>query len=366
MKPEVKLKRLADKLKTLREFLSQPEQRDKFFSVAEILRRMKKSQKWFYESMCEKDYAEIWLELNPKAPLEERVRAANVKEHEVHVENGVVRIPLKKKGKKFRPPTEKTVENLKNLSKQVSDFAEDELNEGIKIIKREDEKSRIIERIRVEFIKAPIGARPDIFAIAVSFGILEEKTRKPLMGLTDEELLQAFQSEDWREERRKYIHRTWMIIEDEMNMLDVMQTHEAKQISFNQLKIQNRILTEFFTTGQVTIRDPKTGEQKVIDYEPDPMVIAALGETFRKLASPDLHKIALNFNQINIGSGGGSSQVWMKQFMTKLEMMSTPQIEAELQKLDKLRAMLRQDDKALLEEVYAQMDAIDVKKEPQT
>lgn len=347
----------------VRKILSEPEYRGRHVRVSELIRALKKSKSWFYESVGTAALAQEWLSVNQDAPLDVKVK------YEAMLKDSLNELQpdtkVKAGGKEFYVTKEEAQQKAVKISgafrnKHAKASIKGEIVQEIKktAVVPADKNAATIERIRNQYVLATLGDLPNVGKIMKDFGLIDQQGR-PTTELTEDMVRQVMLEENWKQLREDHLHRTFDVLPDEIKFVTLMRNVETQRMLYDEIKTLHRNNMQYYGTGQVKSLDG----QKVLDYEPDPGVVAGLAEIMRRMVDGGGNINVLIQNNYGGGGAGRNSNasIMTNQFIAHLNKLSPDELKEEISRMEALATALSgKQEKITLEDIESQATVIDV------
>jgi hypothetical protein len=363
----------------LRELLSHPEHRGRVVKISELTRKLGCAKSTFYENIGNVTLAQEWLTINQDAPTDAKLYYKNMLDEGLKKVQADVEVTIGNKGgrggresgKRFFVP--KDVATIK--AARASDMLRRTENGKQKRIELEtgvtvrqittetkmvevSERDALIQRVRDAYVLAPMGELPNVREIMQEYGILDSKGN-PTQGVTEDDVREVMQIEDWKNERLSHLHRTQDLIMDEVKMVSMVRALEVQKMLFNEAKVIHRQNMQYHNTGRVKTLDGAG----TLPYEADSGTLAGLAEVMRRMVDG-----GLNINILVNQFGGGDAQTKGSQismvsraYIARLGAMSPEDLAKESERFVALANMLDGEDaKAVsLDEIQRENEIVD-------
>ena len=373
----------------LRKLLADPKYRGRVVKPSEIYRNLKIGKTTFYKYVDDITLAQTWLTENQDAPVDAKKHYQNMLETSingiektVHITSGgksgsqgknkfyvsrnEARMRTKHASEMIRPSvTHKDGKTERHRVVQTGVTVREVSNETVVVEVTEEDK--IIDKIREQFVLAPLGELPNVTQIMKDVGLLKDNGDPANPKITEAVVRERMVSEDWKNEREMVLHRAFDIIPNEVKMVTMMRNLDTQKLLYNEIKLIHRMNAQHYRTGQVKSLDGNT----ILDYSPDHGTIAGMAEVMRRMVDGGTNiKILINqFDSKEQGSSGSMSLV-SRNYLRKLGEMTPEEVEQEARRLEDLAQMLADDPqgKISIDEIEAQerqvidVPASDIKK----
>lgn len=304
-------------------------------------------------------YAQEWLAINQDAPIDAKIYHQGLAEealseldpeYRYKISSALAdrpRVPLdieyraKTWAKKITAPLTEEFVKVYETKKQAVAVKVTPLDEAV-------------ARVRDAYVLAKAGDYPDISAIMVEQGLIDQDgeslvARKDASGtkvpLTEALVRERQLAEDWRGQRARHIHRVFDVIPDEVKLVTIAKAVAMHKDLYQHFQAISHLLKEYYQSGKMmALKDRATP----LDLPPNPGILVALAESMRKMFDFSGEKVTITLQQAAISQAaqteGAKADVEIsltsKQYMASLESMSQEELDVEIANLDRMRGLL--------------------------
>jgi len=344
-------------LTRLRSWLSLPQNRGRVIRVSEVVEALAKSRAWFYKYLGQASFAQEWLQINQDAPIDAKIHYQSMINRELgDIEApATVQVDEADGRKEFFVSKEEAKKKTTNLTSRIEAAAParviEQRTQVVVVAATAEEK--IIERVRDRYTLAALGDIPAISAIMKDLGLT--KSDGTASGTVTEEMVRKVMiAEDWRGQRRDYLHRTMDVIPDEVKLVSLVRNVEVHRMLHTEIKLLHRAHVQFYQEGRATTvgRGPN-GQPTVLDnFRPDHGTVAGLAEVMRRMVDGGGNvNILINNGQLGAAAVGGGAvtgqanalSLMSRKYLGKLNDMKPEELADEIERLDALTRLLTAD-----------------------